>query len=132
MRYGAHGVDASMQPCLVVEWFEGEDLARRQRLTIAVARQTALGLHALHEAGVVHRDVKPANVYLVGGEAGALQVKLFDLGIARAASEAWSRLSARGARLTGPTRSRFSGAVPDNARCRALPRRWGVAGAEKG
>jgi hypothetical protein len=95
VRYVAHGVDASAQPCLVVEWLEGEDLARRQRrqrLTVTealdVARQTALGLHALHEAGVVHRDVKPANVYLVSGAGGALQVKLIDLGIARAAGEA--------------------------------------------
>jgi hypothetical protein len=95
VRYVAHGVDATLQPCLVVEWLEGEDLARRQRrerLTVAealdVARQTALGLHALHEAGVIHRDVKPANVYLVGGDDGALRVKLIDLGIARAAGEA--------------------------------------------
>jgi tetratricopeptide (TPR) repeat protein len=47
-----------------------------------------------------------------------------------AVSEAWSRLSARAARLTGPTRARFLGAVPDNARCWELARRWGVAGAE--
>ena len=68
VRYVAHGVDATLQPCLVVEWLEGEDLARRQkreRLTVAealdVAWQTALGLHALHEAGVIHRDVKPTS-----------------------------------------------------------------------
>jgi tetratricopeptide (TPR) repeat protein len=47
-----------------------------------------------------------------------------------AVGEAWSRLSARAARLVGPTRARFLAAVPDNARCRELARRWGVAGVE--
>ncbi len=95
VRYLAHGVDASGRLCLVVEWLEGEDVAhrqRRQRLTIAealeVGYQTAVGLHALHRAGIVHRDVKPANIYLVTGEGGRPMVKLIDLGIARAAGEA--------------------------------------------
>jgi tetratricopeptide (TPR) repeat protein len=95
VRYVAHGVDRAGRPCLVVEWLEGEDLSKRQkrqRLTIAealdVAQQVAIGLHALHRAGVVHRDVKPANIFLLSGDDGRLRVKLIDLGIARAASEA--------------------------------------------
>jgi serine/threonine protein kinase len=31
VRYVAHGVDEGGRPCLVVEWLDGEDLARRQR-----------------------------------------------------------------------------------------------------
>ena len=95
VRYVAHGVDAAGTACLVVEWLEGEDLAqrqRRQRLSTAesleVVRQAATGLHALHQAGVVHRDVKPANLFLTAGEGVATRVKVIDLGIARAAGEA--------------------------------------------
>jgi len=95
VRYVAHGVDAAGTACLVVEWLEGEDLAhrqRRQRLSmpevLEVVQQAAQGLHALHEAGIVHRDVKPANLFLTAGSDGALRVKVIDLGIARAAGEA--------------------------------------------
>jgi tetratricopeptide (TPR) repeat protein len=95
VRYVTHGVDSAGRPCLVVEWLDGEDVAhrqRRQKLTIRealdVAHQAAVGLHALHRAGIVHRDVKPANLYLVGGADGQIRVKLIDLGIARAAGEA--------------------------------------------
>ncbi|MFO0592937.1 MAG: protein kinase [Polyangiaceae bacterium] len=95
VEYVAHGVDERGRPCLVVEWLEGEDLAhrqRRRRLTIAealdVAHQAAVGLHALHRAGIVHRDVKPANLYLVGRDDSSIHVKLIDLGVARATSEA--------------------------------------------
>jgi tetratricopeptide (TPR) repeat protein len=109
VRYVAHGIDATGRPCLVVEWLEGEDVAhrqRRERLTIPeaieVVRQAAVGLHALHRAGIVHRDVKPANMYLLaGGDDGrALHVKLIDLGIARAAGE--STLTSMGVALGTP------------------------------
>ncbi len=45
--------------------------------------QTALGLHVAHYAGVIHRDVKPANILL---ERSGI-VKVLDLGLARWASE---------------------------------------------
>src|SRR5690242_20059515 len=65
VRYIQHGLDEQGQMCLVLEWLDGEDLARRQKTralaqsdAIEVVRQAALGLEALHQAGIVHRDVK--------------------------------------------------------------------------
>jgi tRNA A-37 threonylcarbamoyl transferase component Bud32 len=89
VRYVASGVDEEERPYLVLEWLEGEDLGRRLRAgrmppeeSLEVARQAALGLAALHAAGVIHRDVKPSNLFLARA-GGRVVVKLIDLGVAR-------------------------------------------------
>lgn len=81
---------------LVMEYVQGRSLSavlqRAPLPPLAVARigaQIADALAAAHAAGVVHSDVKPANVLL--GDDGT--VKLADFGIARAV---------RGERITGP------------------------------
>jgi eukaryotic-like serine/threonine-protein kinase len=74
-------------PYLVLELVEGHSLdwLLRQRgpLPVAeaceVARQAALALQHLHKHGLVHRDVKPANLMLTPSR----QVKVLDLGVAR-------------------------------------------------
>ena len=71
---------------LVLEYADGADLAdiakRHGRFTVAdaceVIRQAALGLQHAHEHGLVHRDVKPANLFLTRDGT----VKVLDLGLA--------------------------------------------------
>jgi len=87
--------DGTMTRFLVMEWIAGDTL--RQRLHhrgFTVAETALLGqriaevLAAVHERGIVHRDVKPTNILLpTGGRAGELAVKLIDFGIARRAHD---------------------------------------------
>jgi serine/threonine protein kinase len=73
------------QPYIVMELVEGETLAERGRVPPDEARglalQAARGLAHAHEAGLVHRDIKPGNLLL--RRDGTL--KIADFGIARAA-----------------------------------------------
>ena len=75
---------------IVMEWLEGGDLAdmlRRcgpgtPREVAALVRQVAGGLAAAHDVGLVHRDVKPENVFLVGATPG-FRAKVVDFGVAK-------------------------------------------------
>ena len=88
VRYVAHGATAAGDRYLVMEWLDGEDLKRRllrRALTpvesLTILRRAASALAFAHARGCVHRDVKPGNLFLVGGSVG--RVKLLDFGIAR-------------------------------------------------
>jgi serine/threonine protein kinase len=77
-------------PYLVMEALDGElladVLARRGTLppdlVREIARQVASGLHALHEAGITHCDVKPENLYLLGDLEHEPRIKILDFGLA--------------------------------------------------
>jgi serine/threonine protein kinase len=82
-------------PFLVLEYIDGESLAdrlRRRRVwspaeAAGVVRQVARGLAAVHEHGLVHRDVKPANILL---EPASGRAVLTDFGLALAGEAAGS------------------------------------------
>ncbi len=73
-----------------MELLDGELLAARMmrepRLTLVemveVTRQLCDALEIVHDAGLIHRDVKPSNIFLVQ-ERGQLRVKLLDFGVAK-------------------------------------------------
>ena len=85
------GMAADGSPFLVMERLYGETLraciGRLRRLdpeeAIEVALQTLSGLDAAHDLGIVHRDVKPENVFLVKPRGCMPLVKILDFGMCR-------------------------------------------------
>jgi len=83
-----YDVDASGAPFVVMEYVRGETLASlaHRRLALvevaAIGRQLCQALTALHDEGIVHRDVKPSNI-MVRRHQGRLTVKLVDFGLAK-------------------------------------------------
>ncbi|MFO0669817.1 MAG: serine/threonine-protein kinase [Polyangiaceae bacterium] len=78
-------------PVLVMDLLEGESLGdrlERERVVpegelVRILLQMVGALEAAHARGVVHRDIKPDNVFLVRRPDGALDVKVLDFGIAK-------------------------------------------------
>ncbi|EYF08556.1 Hypothetical protein CAP_4086 [Chondromyces apiculatus DSM 436] len=85
-----HGVVDDGSLCIVMELLEGESLGRRlarvgtlppEEVTKIVV-QAARGLGKAHRVGVIHRDIKPDNLFLTDVD-GELFVKLLDFGVAK-------------------------------------------------
>ncbi len=88
VEYIAHGVWSDGRPYLAMEWLDGEDLGKRTRRqplgmrdSVELVRRAAQALAAVHARGVVHRDLKLANIFLVKGRGTA--IKLIDFGVVR-------------------------------------------------
>jgi eukaryotic-like serine/threonine-protein kinase len=84
------GVTAEGRPYIVMELLDGHSLGRLLDRdgpigvaeTAMVLAQTGKALDAAHKAGIVHRDIKPDNVFLVHADEGVV-VKVLDFGIAK-------------------------------------------------
>lgn len=84
-------VDSPEATFIVMEYLEGQTLGARARAqgvfrvfeAVGIARQIVSALAAIHAADVIHRDLKPDNVFLVRGADGADVVKLLDFGLAK-------------------------------------------------
>jgi eukaryotic-like serine/threonine-protein kinase len=108
------GTTADGRAFVVMEFLDGESLAQLVirdaplpvERSLGITRQVASALGAAHAKGIVHRDVKPENVYLVRrGDADF--VKVVDFGVSKAVhasdeSPEWQRLTRTGMVLGTP------------------------------
>jgi serine/threonine protein kinase len=97
------GMLTSEAPCLVIEYVEGQNLDDLLSVTGRLNWRTAVnivcgileGLTAIHDAGILHRDMKPGNVMVFGNEPN-YRVKIVDFGIAREGDPSVSKLTKTG------------------------------------
>jgi eukaryotic-like serine/threonine-protein kinase len=93
MRVLDFAAPADGLPYIVTEALVGETLTsllRRRPLlpmpiALMIARQTAQGLTAAHRKGIIHRDIKPDNLFLIGPRGAPFGLKIIDFGMARLA-----------------------------------------------
>jgi serine/threonine-protein kinase len=85
------GTFSEGKPYLVMEFLEGQDigqlLAERGRLqpslAIDLVIQACEGLAEAHSLGIIHRDIKPTNLFLTSRPDGSVLLKILDFGISK-------------------------------------------------
>jgi len=129
--FDRHAFEHGSLDFLVMDRLEGETLEDRLRKrgslewaeASTIAREIASALAAAHDAGLLHRDVKPANVFLARDARGERAV-LLDFGLAKPIDDALaSRITATGAAVGTPLYM-----SPEQARGDALDVRTDVYG----
>ena len=88
-------------PFMAMQFLEGETLDRRIKRQVKlpvpdicrIGREVALGLQAAHDHGLIHRDIKPGNIWL---EADTGRAKILDFGLVRSAGDQYQHLTRTG------------------------------------
>ncbi|HYQ43153.1 MAG TPA: serine/threonine-protein kinase [Polyangiaceae bacterium] len=123
-------------PYLVTEYLDGVELAdhlkSRGKLSattaVHITRQLCRGLGAAHQSQVIHRDVKPQNIFLVGDFAHGVPerppVKVLDFGLSRFSDGSESQLTQAGCIMGTPAYM-----APEQARGEPVDHRTDVYGA---
>ena len=104
------GVDPQTAgPYLVMECLSGEDLQQlvqrvgplAPEVVLRIIAQACAGLARAHETGIIHRDIKSANVFVSQREGGEVTVKILDFGIAKVRADPMSASANQGITRTG-------------------------------
>ncbi len=120
------------EPYMVMELLEGETL--KEKISrgavpvdeiISYGQEVADALGAAHAKGIVHRDVKPANIFLVDQANGRKQAKVLDFGLAKIGLAMRGGRASRALDLTlaGATVGTLSYMSPEQARGQVLDER---------
>ncbi len=91
VRIYEYGLSETGQAFMALELLRGEELFERRKARkilplkelAEIACQILEGLEAIHDLGVVHRDLKTENVFIVRHKSGREYIKIIDLGLAR-------------------------------------------------
>ena len=108
-----HMIDYGVLPTgafIAMELLEGHDLRQRMEVggtlppqhVASLVSQVAKALSRAHERGVVHRDIKPDNIFLSDGGGGEAFIKVLDFGVAKVDDPAQLSHTRTGAALGTP------------------------------
>ena len=117
------------EPFLVMELLSGETLKEKTSRgalsteeIVRISIEVSDALSWAHSKGVIHRDVKPANIFLLTRPGGQTQAKVLDFGLAKVTAHSRSGRASRALELTsvGTTVGTLAYMSPEQARGEAL------------